>query len=121
MVARLLALILDFTPIKSGDARELERLAVLVDVTVINLTEAKRETELGDGLLYTTVLKKIPESLGTQFQRWLHKSGREPSLLQLQIWLNREAEFQTVAHESACGLKDDTSKPASKVEGSSRV
>ena len=92
-----------------------------MDVTVINLTETKRQTEHGDGLLYTTVLKKIPESLGTQFLRWLHDSGREPSLFQLRVWLNREAEFQTVAHQSACGLKDEKSKLASKVEGRSRV
>jgi len=47
-----------FRPICPGEAKDLDRLADLLDVIVINLKEARRKEELGNGSLYMKVQKK---------------------------------------------------------------
>ena len=56
-------------------------------------------------MLYVAALRKLPERLITQYQRWLHGKGGTPSVAMLKEWLNLESEFQTPAHEAASGLK----------------
>ena len=72
---------------------------------VLNMLETKRDSELGDGVLYAAALRKLPERLITQYQRWLHGKGGTPSVAMLKEFLNLESEFQTPAHEAASGLK----------------
>ena len=45
----------NFKPLCPGNARDLERLADLLDVTVVNLKEAGRHDELGSGSLYAVI------------------------------------------------------------------
>ena len=42
----------NFKQVRSGNARELEQLADLLDIAIINLKEAGHFHELGDGSLY---------------------------------------------------------------------
>ena len=100
VVARQIEQLEAFPHVRGGSARDLEKLADLLDVTVINMREAGRNAELGDSVLYSTVLKKLPESLVTQYQRYLFEQKKSPSLCMLRDWLNLESEFQVVAHES---------------------
>ena len=52
-----------FTPIRSGSAKDLDELADLLVVMAINLKEAGRHEELGHGSLYIKIQKKITESM----------------------------------------------------------
>ena len=47
-----------FQPICPENSKDLDRLADLLDVIVINLKEARRKEELGNGSLYMKVQKK---------------------------------------------------------------
>ena len=52
-----------FKPLRPGNARGLERLAALLDVTVVNPNEAGRHEELGSGSLYLSLCKKLTEAM----------------------------------------------------------
>ena len=52
-----------FRPIRAGFAKDLDKLADLLDMTVINLKEAGRQEELGHGTLYLKIQKKMTESM----------------------------------------------------------
>ena len=48
-----------FPPIRGGAVNEFEQFADLLDVAVLKMREAGRDTELGNGVLYTNMLKKL--------------------------------------------------------------
>ena len=66
----------NFKPLRPGNARDLERLADLLDVTVVNLKEAGRHDELGSGSLYLSLCKKLTEAMLAHYHRWIHENGR---------------------------------------------
>ena len=66
----------NFKPLRPGKARDLERLADLSDVTVVNLKEAGRHEELGSGSLYLSLCKKLTEAMLAHYHRWIHENGR---------------------------------------------
>ena len=47
-----------FKQIKSGNARDLDKFADLLDIAIINLKEANQTQELGDGSLYAKLQRK---------------------------------------------------------------
>ena len=90
----------NFKPLRPGNARDLERLADLLDVTVVNLKEAGRHDELGSGSLYLSLCKKLTEAMLAHYHRWIHENGRWQSVETLREFIIQEAEFQTVASET---------------------
>ena len=94
----------NFKPLRPGNARDLERLADLLDVTVVNLKEAGRHDELGSGSLYLSLCKKLTETMLAHYHRWIHENGRWQSVETLREFIIQEAEFQTVASETIHGL-----------------
>ena len=94
----------NFKPLRPGNARDLERLADLLDVTVVNLKEAGRHEELGSGSLYLSLCKKLTEAMLAHYHRWIHENGRWQSVETLREFIIQEAEFQTVASETIHGL-----------------
>ena len=60
--------------------------------------------ELSNGSLCLKVQKKLTETMLTDYQRWLFESGKPDSLKALHVWVNREAEYQTVAAETIKGM-----------------
>ena len=94
----------NFKPLRPGNARDLERLADLLDVTVVNLKEAGRHDELGSGSLYLSLCKKLTEAMLAHYHRWIHENGRWQSVETLREFIIQEAEFQTVASETIHGL-----------------
>ena len=56
-----------FRPICTGNAKDLDRLADLLEVIVINLKEAGRHEELGQGSLYIKIQKKMTELMLANF------------------------------------------------------
>ena len=48
-----------FPVVKAGDSQQLEKLADLLDLTVINLKETGQDSELGDRVLYSMSLRRL--------------------------------------------------------------
>ena len=86
------------------NAKDLERLADLLDVAVVNLKDAGRSLELGNGIFYARLLTKLSKSMLAQYQRWLYEHRAPEQVESLLEWLNLEAEFQTTATEVVDGL-----------------
>ena len=61
----------NFRPIFPDNFRDLEKLADLLDITIVNLKEADRSGELNDGLLYMKLQKKIPAQMLANYHRWI--------------------------------------------------
>lgn len=93
-----------FRPIRLGNARDLEQFADLLDISVINLKEAGKQYELGDGSLYRKLQRKLPESMLAQYNRWIFENSLSESVLTLRTWVIQESEFQTVASETVHGV-----------------
>ena len=58
-----------FRPIRPGNARDLDRLAGLLDLIVIKLKEAGRKEELGNGSLYMKIKKKMNSTILANYNR----------------------------------------------------
>ena len=89
-----------FHPVRSGHVKELEKFADVLDVAVLNLKEANRQEELGDGSLYMMLQRKLPETMLSQYHRWTHENKRTETVELLREWINQEAEYQIVAAET---------------------
>ena len=114
-VATHLEAIQQFAPVRPGNPDDLDRFADLIDVTVVNLKDAGRTAELGNSTFYQSLQKKLPETLLTQYQRWVFEQGKADSVESLQTWVCRESEFQAIATETIQGLgakhQDATATP----------
>ena len=70
-VATHLEAIQQFEAVRLGKAADLDRFADLIEVTVVNLKDAGRTAELRNSTFYQSLQQKLPESLLTQYQRWV--------------------------------------------------
>ena len=86
-------------PINAENPRELGKFADLVERTVVTLKENKQNSDLEGGTLYAIVLEKIPQSLLSQYYRWIKEKGKLESLKELRQWVAEEAEYQVQASE----------------------
>ena len=93
-----------FKQIRSGNARDLDKFADLLDIAIINLKEANQTQELGDGSLYAKLQRKLPEAMLARYHRWIFESFKQESVLTLRTWVIQEADFQTIAAETVHGL-----------------
>ncbi len=71
----------NFKAIRPGNARDLEEYVDLLDVAVINLQEAGRHEELGNGSLYLKLQKKLTEQMISQYYRWMFEKKKDESVL----------------------------------------
>ena len=94
----------EFEPIWDENAKDIEEFAELLDVAVINLKEAGRYQELGNGVLYKVLLRKLTESLLTQYQRWVFENNKTESVEALLEWVLLESEFHVMASETIHGM-----------------
>ena len=79
---------------------DLGKFADLLDIALVNLKEANRLGELGDGLLYMKLQKKLPATMLTNYHRWVFENHKEESVELLREWVIQEAEFQARALET---------------------
>ena len=93
-----------FKQIRSGNARDLDKFADLLDIAIINLKEANQTQELGDGSLYAKLQRKLPEVMLARYHRWIFENIKQESVLMLRTWVIQEADFQTIAAETVHGL-----------------
>ena len=71
---------------------------------VINLKEAGRHKELGHGSLYIKIQKKMTELMLANYSRWVFEHKISECAETLREWIIQEAEFQSVAAETLCGV-----------------
>ena len=94
----------NFPQIRDGNAKYLEQFADLLDSAVIGLHEAGKHTEIGNGFLYITLQKKLPQSMLTSYHRWVYENNILESVITLKTWVVQESEFQTIANETIHGF-----------------
>ena len=63
-------------PVRKGNAADLEKLADLLDITVVNLKDANMQHELPSGSCYNKIQTKLYPQLLTQYQWWRHEHGK---------------------------------------------
>ena len=78
-----------FKQIREGNEKYLEKFAELVDAFVVNLTDAKQETELGNGSLYITPQRKFNKNLLAKYKQWICDSGTGEDLNALREFIDR--------------------------------
>ena len=66
-----------FKQIRSGNARDLDKFADLLDIAIINLKEANQTQELGDGSLYAKLQRKLPEAMLARYHRWIFENSMQ--------------------------------------------
>ena len=67
----------NFTPVRYGNSKDIEKYADLLDIAIVNLKESNRCEELKDGMLYIKLQKKLPAQMLAAYHRWVfekHKS-----------------------------------------------
>ena len=74
----------NFRQIRSGNARDLEQFANLLDIAIIILREAGLHHELEDGSLYTKLQRKLPESLLARYHRLIFENSMSELVLTLR-------------------------------------
>ena len=84
----------NFKPIRVDHPKDVEKFADLLDIAVINLKEENRIEELGNGTFYRKLLKKMPERMITQYQRWVFDKEKKENVENLRSFVIQEAEFQ---------------------------
>ena len=101
-----------FKAMKSGNAKDFEEFADLLDTTVVNLQEAKRFEELGNGTLYVTLLRKLAECQISEYLKWIAEKNKVESVETLREWALRESEYQVIASETVRGVGSSTPQKA---------
>ena len=99
-----------FKQIRKGNEKDLEKFAELLDALVLNLTDAKREAELGNGSPYITLQRKFNKNLLAKYKQWICDSGTSEDVNALREFIDRESEFTTAASETIAGVPEDGSK-----------
>ena len=85
-----------FRPIRTSNAKDLDRLADLLDVIIITLKEAGRHKELGHGSLYIKIPKKMTMLMLANYNRWVSENKKSECVETLREWIIQKDEFQTV-------------------------
>ena len=94
----------NFRPIKDGQTKGLEKFADLLIVTIVNLKEAGRHNDLMSMSFHSRLQQKHPESLLTEYRRWLQENNFNESVEALCDFVLQETEFRSIAKETLNGF-----------------
>ena len=101
-----------FQQLKNATCSEMCRLSDMLNWLIVNLKETKRNEELGHGILYLQLQKKLPNSLLTDFHRWIYANKKAESVISLLEFIELEKSFKTVAEETINGITNETNSKA---------
>ena len=93
-----------FSPIRENSPEDLEKFADLLENLVLNFQDADRSMELGSGMLFVMLQRKLPVSVLTSYQRWVFEGKREESILTLKDYVMQEAQYHVIASETTKGI-----------------
>ena len=88
------------SPIKNTTGAELERFSDMLNQLITNLKESNRYEEFGQGLLYRQLQKKFPNTLLTDYNRWIIQQQKTESVLTLQEFIDLERKCKVMADEA---------------------
>ena len=94
----------------------IERFTDLLDIAIINMKE-NDESDLNSSFMYIQLMKKLPDSMISRFQRWLFENEKEETIGNLKEWVVQESDFHVIAMEMKFGLDHGTT-PQGKKESS---
>ena len=77
-----------FKQLREGNEKDLERFAELLDVIVVNLTDANQEAELGSGSFYITLQRKFNKTLLSKYKQWVCDNHRTESVKTLREFID---------------------------------
>ena len=89
---------------REGTAKEVDKLADILDLLVINLKESGQVEELKSASLFMKVLKKLTVDMIARYKRWVDENHKLESVEVIREWINREAEYRVMAAETVNGL-----------------
>ena len=91
---------------------EIGKFDELLSQLVLCLKESNHSKELGHGVLYIQLQKKLPENLLCQYHKWIHEHSKYESVLALKEFVKLELNFRTIADETLNGLaKEEVEHP----------
>ena len=67
----------EFTSIREGQCKDMEKFPGILDVAIINFKEAGRTEELGHSSVHIKLQNKITESLVALFHGWVHEHKKQ--------------------------------------------
>ena len=108
-------------PIRPGNSKDIQNFADLLDIAVINVKEAGRTEDLGDGSLYLKLQKKMTEPMLVRYHRWVWENYKSESVETLRDWVLQESQFQTIAYETIKGLTKPEGRQTSYVPSSQKI
>ena len=89
-----------FKRLQNEAPKEIEKFADLLDIAFTNLKEAKREYELGNGIFYPNLLRKLSERMVTQYHRWTFEHKKDENVETFRKFIIQEAQFQMAPSET---------------------
>lgn len=91
--------------IRSNDIYVLEKFADFVRITVVKLQAEGKDGELGDGIFYSLLVKKLFNRQLENYSRWLNERAREKLVIVFRDWLKDEVRFRVEVAEMANGVE----------------
>ena len=85
-----------FPQIRVGNPNDLEQFADILDNAVLKLQESGKHHELGNGFLYITLQRNLPQSMLASYHRWLYENRVSESVIALKTWINQESANETI-------------------------
>jgi hypothetical protein len=111
---RLLENLSQFQKIPDEDKGKTQKLEALLNClnTAISFMEAAgRQSELGDGMTYTVLKSKIPETELLQYHMWQRQNGKKESVESMRDWLDGLVEMMTMVKEAVSGIENTHRSP----------
>ena len=93
-----------FPVLRPNNPSDLNKLADLLDILAINLKESNLESELGAGLLYIKLQKKLGKNRLASFHRYLYEKKLPGTVMSLRKWILQENAFEVIADETTRGV-----------------
>ena len=110
-----------FKPLKDEDSKSFEGFADLFKTAIFTLKETGNLEELGNGMLYTMLLKILSDNQIVAYPRWIVEKELEESAQSLTTWSLRESVFCVISSETRAGFSTSSQNTyfvAEKIETS---
>ena len=78
----------NFRQMREGTAKEVDKLADILDLLVINLKESGQVEELKSASLYMKVLKKLTVDMIARYKRWVDENHKRETVEVIREWIN---------------------------------
>ncbi len=81
-----------FRPLRTGEIKDLSAFSTMLEGLVVRLKGLKKESELGNGILFQKLVGLLPKDQIVTWRRWLRIGGHEESIASLLKFVEEEEE-----------------------------